>query len=80
MKVKVGKKEYEIKDLNLQERCDLNDMLIDTGDKVSFSIWVGVLRSTTDLTDDQINDMETSEIIGLASKCIDAVNKKKDLK
>ena len=80
MKKKVGGKEYEIKDLNLQERCDLNDRLIKTGDQVSFTMWVDVIKMATDLSDDQINELGTPEIISLATACIDSVNKKKDKK
>tara|TARA_R100001443_G_scaffold37353_1_gene51043 strand:+ start:942 stop:1184 length:243 start_codon:yes stop_codon:yes gene_type:complete len=78
MKVKVDKVEYEIKDITLAERCELNDLVIERADKPSFSMWVKVVQICTDLTDDQINDMESSQIIQLGSKCIDSVNKKKD--
>tara|TARA_R100000655_G_scaffold10092_1_gene24607 strand:+ start:2613 stop:2855 length:243 start_codon:yes stop_codon:yes gene_type:complete len=78
MKVKVDKVEYKIKDITLAERCELNDLVIERADKPSFSMWVKVVQICTDLTDDQINDMESSQIIQLGSKCIDSVNKKKD--
>lgn len=77
MKVKVDKVEYEIKDISLAERCELNDLVIEKADKPSFSMWVKVLQICTDLSDEQINDMESPQIIQLGSKCIDSVNKKK---
>ena len=77
MKVKVDKIEYEIKEITLAERCDLNDLVIERADKPSFSLWVKVIQLCTDLTDEQINEISSSEIIKLGTKCIDVVNKKK---
>ncbi len=78
MKIKVAKKEYEINEINLQDRCELNDMLIERAEKASFSMWVKVIQICTDLSDDEINNLNSSEIIELGSKCVDFVNKKKD--
>ncbi len=80
MKVKVNKTEYVIKDINLAERCELNDLVISKSEKPTFSMWVKVLQLCTDLSDEQINCLESKEIIELASKCIDLVNKKKEMK
>ena len=77
MKVKVDKIEYEIKEITLAERCDLNDLVIERADKPSFGLWVKVIQLCTDLTDEQINEISSSEIIKLGTKCIDVVNKKK---
>ena len=80
MKVKVDKIEYEIKDITLSERCDLNDMLIEKSKSPSFSLWVKVIQTCTDLDDDQINSMESAHIIGLGTECVGIINKKKDMK
>ena len=77
MKVKVDKVEYEIKDITLAERCELNDLVIERAEKPSFSMWVKVIQISTDLDDEAINGMESQQIIKLGSKCIDLANKKK---
>ena len=63
MKVKVNKTEYVIKDINLAERCELNDLVISKSEKPTFSMWVKVLQLCTDLSDEQINCLESKEII-----------------
>tara|TARA_R100000734_G_scaffold1266_7_gene1342 strand:+ start:626 stop:868 length:243 start_codon:yes stop_codon:yes gene_type:complete len=80
MKVKVDKVEYDIKSISLAERCELNDLVIERADKPSFSLWVKVIQLCTDLSDDQINELQSSSIIELGTKCIDSVNKKKDMR
>ena len=77
MKIKVGKAEYEVKALGLQERCELNDLIIENMESPSFSLWVEVLRKCTNLTDDEMNAISTDNLVSIASKCIDKVNKKK---
>ena len=77
MKVNVDKIEYEIKDITLAERCDLNDLVLEKADKPSFSMWVKVIQICTDLDDNQINDMESAHIIRFGTKCIDLANTKK---
>tara|TARA_B100000519_G_C14260544_1_gene447578 strand:- start:7461 stop:7703 length:243 start_codon:yes stop_codon:yes gene_type:complete len=80
MKVKVDKVEYEIKEVTLSERCEINDLLLEKADSPSFSLWVKVLQVCTELSDEEINAMESSHIIQLGSKCVDLVNKKKEMK
>ena len=75
--VKVGKKTFEVKAVGLRDRCEINDLLINNMDKASFSIWIDIIEKTTKLTEAEINDLSTDEIIQLAEQCINLINKKK---
>jgi hypothetical protein len=75
--VKVGKKTFEVKPIGLRDRCEINDLLIKNMESTSFSVWVDVIEKTTNLKEAEINDLSTDEIIQLAEKCINSINKKK---
>jgi hypothetical protein len=79
MKIKDGKNtfEVELKSLNLQERCELNDKLLDQETKRNFSYWVWVVQFGTTLTDEDINKYSTSQIVEISNVIFEEVNKKK---
>ncbi len=67
----------EIKELTLDERAELNDMIIDEAIPKNFSFWLKVIRLGSDLTDDEINSYSTDEIVAIAGSIIGEANKKK---
>ena len=69
---------FEVKDLNLDERCEFNNIV--TKGKVTDLVWgdyVNMIRVATVLTDDQINEFTDGDIVTIAWKCYEVVNKKK---
>jgi hypothetical protein len=75
--IKVGKKNYEVVQLNLKDRCDLNDRILQNMDSVTFTMWVDVIKKCTTLNDEQINELSADDIVEIAGACLDNVNKKK---
>tara|TARA_R100000808_G_scaffold14669_1_gene34499 strand:- start:8053 stop:8310 length:258 start_codon:yes stop_codon:yes gene_type:complete len=67
----------EIKQLTLDERAEINDMIIDTEMSKNFSFWLKIIRIGTDWTDEEINNYSTDEIIAIAGCIIEETNKKK---
>ena len=76
-KVKVGKTEYSVKPITLDERCKINDLVVKNMEEASFSFFVDVVRKATELSDEDINNMNSDDIVILAGKCVDRINKKK---
>ena len=72
-----GGSEMEIRTINLETRCEINDRLFSAGDKPSFTLWVWLLQTATTLSDGQINEMTTEEIVEASTKVVEVVNKKK---
>ncbi len=70
---------FEVKDLNLDERIDFNNIITKSGgiSNIVFGDWVNLVRIATTLTDEQINDFTDTEIIAIANRCYEVVNKKK---
>ncbi len=70
---------FEVKDLNLDDRIEFNNIIIKSGGikKILFGDWVNMVRIATTLTDDQINDYTDTEILAIADECYEVVNKKK---
>ena len=85
MKIKPDKKddfkpfEIDIKPIDWQQRCELNDLMIKegTGDAPSFSFWGRVVLDCTDLKEEELNKYSTSEIIAIANTIFKEANKKK---
>ena len=74
---KVKEFSLEIKELTLDERAELNDMIVDESLPKNFSFWLKVIRLGCDLTDDEINRHSTDEIVAIAGSIIEEANKKK---
>ena len=70
---------FEVKDLNLDERIDFNNIITKSGgiSNIGFGGWVNMVRIATTLTDDDINAFTDTEIISVANRCYEVVNKKK---
>ena len=70
---------FEVKDLNLDERIDFNNVITKSGGigNIGFGDWVNMVRLATTLTDEDINNFTDTEIIAIANRCYEVVNKKK---
>ena len=70
---------FEVKDLNLDERIEFNNVITKSGgiSNIGFGDWVNMVRLATTLTDDDINAFTDTEIIAIANRCYEVVNKKK---
>ena len=73
---------FEVKDLNLDERIEFNNVITKSGGigNIGFGDWVNMVRVATTLTDDEINVFTDTEIIAIANRCYEVVNKKKLMK
>ena len=81
-KVKVDGKgvktfELELKELNLTERAEVNDLIFDENTPKNFSFWLDIIKKGTVLTDDEIHKFSNEEIYSIGSKIILEMNKKK---
>ena len=69
---------FDVKNLNLDERCEFNNIVTKQAvDKMVWGDYVKMIRIATNLTDDDINDFTDTEVITVAWKCYEIVNKKK---
>lgn len=70
---------FDVKDLNLDERIEFNNIITKSGGVInlSFGEFVSMVRIATTLTDDEINKYTDTEIIAVANRCYEVVNKKK---
>ena len=70
---------FEVKDLNLDERIEFNNIIIKSGgiSELSWGDWVNLVRIATTLTDEQINEYTDQEVIAIATEFYGVVNKKK---
>ena len=69
---------FEVKDLNLDERIEFNNIITESGvANIGFGDFVKMVRMSTTLTDDEINKYTDTEIIAIANRCYEVVNKKK---
>ena len=70
---------FEVKDLNLDERVEFNKVITNEGQytKLSFGNFVQAVRVATTMTDEEINKLTDTEIIAIANRCYEVVNKKK---
>ena len=69
---------FDVKDLNLDERCEFNNIV--TKGSVADLVWgnyVKMIRISTNLTDDEINELTDTDVVTVAWKCYEVVNKKK---
>ena len=75
-----SKREVTLKDINLDERCELVDLMMQVSKEDNpkmFTNMVNCIRTATDMTDEQINEFSNEEIIELFKVIGDALNKKK---
>ena len=70
---------FEVKDLNLDERIEFNNIMTNSGGiaNINFGDFVKMVRIASTLTDDDINKFTDTEIITIANRCYEVVNKKK---
>ena len=69
--------ECELKELNLTERSEINDMIFDTEAKKNFSFWLDIIKRGTTLKDEDIHLYSNEEIYSIGAKVILEMNKKK---
>ena len=67
----------ELKEINLTERAEINDLIFDTEAKKNFSFWLDIIKRGTSLSDDELNKFSNEEIYGLGASVIVEMNKKK---
>ena len=70
---------FDVKDLNLDERIEFNNIITKSGgiSNIGFGDFVKMVRMATTLTDDDINQFTDTEIIAIANRSYEVVNKKK---
>ena len=70
---------FEVKDLNLDDRIEFNNIITKSGGiaNIGFGAWVNMVRIATTLTDAEINKFTDTEIIAISNRCYEVVNKKK---
>ena len=70
---------FDVKDLNLDERIEFNNIITKSGGVVNlgFGEFVEMVRIATTLTDEEINKFTDTEIIAISNRCYEVVNKKK---
>ena len=69
--------DVEIKELNLTERAEINDLIFDVKVSKNFSFWLDIIKRGTNLTEDDINKYSNDELYGLGASFIVEMNKKK---
>jgi len=69
--------EAEVKLLNLTERADINDKIMDQSGNQNFSFWLQIIKDCTRYTDEELNEYSLDELVALSSAIIEDVNKKK---
>tara|TARA_R100001082_G_C4340378_1_gene149861 strand:- start:637 stop:906 length:270 start_codon:yes stop_codon:yes gene_type:complete len=72
--------EISIKTITWKMRCELNDMMIEAnseGNVPKFSWWGNVVLKYTELSEEELNNYSTDEIIAIANAIFEQANKKK---
>ena len=69
----------EVKEFNLQERIELNNLLYEffNNKDCMFGPAIDIVRLATDSSDEEINNYSNDEIFGIAISVSNYVNKKK---
>lgn len=76
----VSKREVVLKDISLDDRCELMDTMMLVTDKSNrkiFTHMVHCIRTATDMTDEHINEFSNDEIAELFKVIGEALDKKK---
>ena len=81
-KVKIAKKgikpfEVELKEITMDERIEINDMIFDSNLPKNFSFFVKLIEIGTELSKDDLNKFSNDEIYAIADEVIASANKKK---
>ena len=73
---------FEVKDLNLDERIEFNNIITKSGSisAIEFGDYVKMARIATTFTDEELNKFTDTEIVAIANRCYEIVNKKKLMK
>tara|TARA_Y100001963_G_scaffold102487_1_gene141055 strand:+ start:241 stop:492 length:252 start_codon:yes stop_codon:yes gene_type:complete len=69
--------DVDLKELNLTDRSEINDLIMDTSVKKNFTFWVDIIRKGTSFAEDDINKYSNEELYALGGKVIEEMNKKK---
>ena len=72
--------EVEIPKITWKRRCELNDLMISknsNGEIPPFSFWGEVVLKFTKLSEEELNEYSTDEIISIANAVFEEANKKK---
>lgn len=81
-KVKIAKKgikpfEVELKEITMDERIEINDMIFDSNLPKNFSFFVKLIEIGTELSKDDLHKFSNDEIYAIADEVIASANKKK---
>ena len=81
-KVNIAKKgikpfEVELKEITMDERIEINDMIFDSDLPKNFSFFVKLIEIGTELSKDDLNKFSNDEIYAIADEVIASANKKK---
>tara|TARA_Y100001973_G_C5159890_1_gene312933 strand:+ start:732 stop:983 length:252 start_codon:yes stop_codon:yes gene_type:complete len=81
-KVKIAKKgikpfEVELKEITMDERIEINDMIFDSDLPKNFSFFVKLIEIGTELSKDDLHKFSNDEIYAIADEVIASANKKK---
>ena len=70
---------FEVKDLNLDDRVEFNNIITKSGGvaNIGFGDFVKMVRMATTMNDEEINKLTDTEIIAISNRCYEVVNKKK---
>jgi hypothetical protein len=69
--------EAEIRLLNLTERAEINDKIMEQKETQNFTFWLQIIKDCTRYTDEELNEYSLDELIALSSAIIEDMNKKK---
>ena len=69
--------DVDIKELNLTDRSEINDFIMDSEVKKNFTFWIDIVKRGTSFAEDDINKFSNDEIYALGGRIIVEMNKKK---
>lgn len=69
--------EIELKDINMDEREEINNMIFDTQKDKNFSWFLKVIELGTNYSRDDLNKYSNDELFAISGKVIESANKKK---
>ena len=69
--------DVDIKELNLTDRSEINDFIMDSEVKKNFTFWIDIVKRGTSFAEDDINKFSNDEIYALCGIIIVEMNKKK---
>ena len=69
--------DIELVEIDWKKRCELNDKMIEQKDVASFSFWGEVCLEYTTLTEVELNNFSTEEIVAISETIFKVANSKK---